>query len=162
MKKRVNDTAIANELREGSAYFAQARQRVEPTVQGEEDAGTSLMGPPSDSPTSPSASQSTERSTSRLTNQSLRQSTIQRSDPVFDSTAVLGRPKAFYITEKQDKDLDITVEKLAAKMQGRGNQKIDRSTVLRLLLEVNDITDDATVDRLANQLVSRLVSQLTS
>ena len=165
MKKKLDPTAVADEFREGSAFFAQARQQTEPAGEVEDTAGTPPTSQPYDQPAAPPTSrptgQSTERPTGWSAAQSTTQSTVQRGEPVFDSTAVLGRPKASYITEKQDKDLDITVEKLAVKMQGRGNQKIDRSTVLRLLLEVNNITDDTTVDRLAHQLVSRLVSQLT-
>ena len=74
---------------------------------------------------------------------------------------MLGRPKSFYITAQQDKDLDLAVTKLTERLQGRGTQKIDRSTLIRLLLEVSDLTNEGTVDRLASQMVSRLVSQLT-
>ena len=113
-------------------------------------------------PAGPSAVQPTDPATSEPTGQSTDPSTDRSTGRMFDHSVILGRPKAFYITEQQDKDLDVTVDKLTAKLQGRGNQKIDRSTVIRLLLEINDITTDQTVDRLANQLVSRLVSQLTS
>ncbi len=158
MKKRIHADVIADELRQGSVFFAQAREQAEesplPDPPPEEQAMAKLAGPsveqPTDSPTSRPLGQSTGPSTDRPTGR------------MFDHSVILGRPKAFYITEQQDKDLDVAVDKLTAKLQGRGNQKIDRSTVVRLLLEVNDITTDQTVDRLANQLVSRLVSQLTS
>ena len=113
-------------------------------------------------PAGPPAVQPTDPSTSDPSSQLTGRSTDRPTTQMFDHSVILGRPKAFYITEQQDKDLDVAVDKLTAKLQGRGNQKIDRSTVVRLLLEVNDITTDQTVDRLANQLVSRLVSQLTS
>jgi hypothetical protein len=38
---------------------------------------------------------------------------------------------------------------------------VDRSTVVRLLLEVSAVTDDRSINRLANRLVNRLVNQLT-
>lgn len=102
--------------------------------------------------------QSTSQSTSRLVNQLADWST----NPSIDRSTILGRPKAFYITQKQDEDLDKAVEKLSRKMGEKINQKIDRSTIIRLLLEDIDITSDRTVDRLASRLVGRLISRLTS
>ncbi len=163
MKKPVNADAIANELREGSAFFRQAREHV---TTEEPAAAASLTA---DEPTPPVASQPVRRSASRSASRSTDRSTAARAKssptvggaPAFDTSVILGRPKSFYITEQQDRDLDVTVSKLQEKLNGRGNQKVDRSTVMRLLLEVNNITDDETVDRLASHLVSRLVSQLT-
>ncbi len=95
------------------------------------------------------------------TSQSASQPTNQSTDKSIDKSMILGRPKAFYITEKQDKDLDNAVDKLAKKVEGKVSQKIDRSTVLRLLLEMANITTDETINKLSKQLVSRLISQLT-
>ena len=163
MKKPVNADAIANELREGSAFFRQAREQVateEPAAAG---ALTADEPTPSmvDRPANRSAGRSASQSTDPSTTPPAKPTPAAAAVPAFDTSAILGRPKSFYITERQDRELDIAVGKLQEKLNGRGNQKVDRSTVMRLLLEVNNITDDETVDRLAGHLVSRLVSQLT-
>lgn len=161
MKKPVNADAIANELREGSAFFRQAREH-----ETAEEPPTSTAPPTTEpipiaatAPASQSASGSVSQSTSGST--TTRVASARPAVPTFDTSIILGRPKSFYITERQDRDLDVVVGKLQEKLNGRGNQKVDRSTVMRLLLEVNNITDDQTVDRLTSHLVSRLVSQLT-
>src|SRR3712207_5084593 len=141
MKKPVNADAIANELREGSAFFRQAREQ----VSTEEPATATLTA---DEPAPPVVAQPVSRSASRSASQSTGASTTPRAKPspaaaltpAFDTSVILGRPKSFYITEQQDRDLDVTVSKLQEKFNGRGNQKVDRSTVMRLLLEVNNIT----------------------
>ena len=162
MKKPVNTDVIANELREGSAFFRQARHQVdtpEPQVSTAEVDQTTPQK--TVQPTNELAEEPAGHSTSQLTGRSTDRVTAKPGRAAFDTTAILGRPKSFYITERQDRELDVAVTKLQEKLKGRGNQKIDRSTVMRLLLEVNNITEDSTVDRLASQLVSRLVSQLT-
>ncbi len=53
------------------------------------------------------------------------------------------------------------LDKLAERLRGRTGQKIDRSTLMRLLLEQSDLTADETADQLASLYVRRLVSQLT-
>jgi hypothetical protein len=161
MKKKINAQAIADELRDGSVFFADARQRAEAEARPEELEENQPMTAPADVPASQPVGPSTQRSAVRSTRQSTTGETGQPSGPSFDTTMILGRPKAFYITEKQDKALDVAVDKLAARLNGRGNQKIDRSTVVRLLLEMSDVADDTTVDRMASHMVSRLVSQLT-
>jgi hypothetical protein len=160
MKKKVNADAIASELSEGSAFFRQAR---------EQDGATTAVAMPDNQPAAAPVSEpvtqlvttSTGRLTGESTGQSTRQSTKARPARRFDTSPILGRPKSFYITDQQDKELDTAVVRLTERLQGRGNQKIDRSTVMRLLLEVSDVSNDETVDRLADQLVNRLVSQLT-
>ncbi len=160
MKKKVNADVIASELAEGSAFFRQAREQdaAVATVEGPPDqSAAASAAPAATQATSHTASQPTAQPTS----QSTKQPTKQRPARRFDTSPILGRPKSFYITGQQDKDLDAAVARLTERLQGRGNQKIDRSTVMRLLLEVSDVSNEATVDRLADQLVSRLVSQLT-
>ena len=158
MKKRIHADVIADELRQGSVFFARAREQAEESLPPDPSPEEQTMP----TPAGPSAVQPTDPSTTGPSGQSAGRSIHRPTKQGFDHSVILGRPKAFYITEQQDKDLDVAVDKLTAKLQGRGNQKIDRSTVVRLLLEINGITTDQTVDRLANQLVSRLVSQLTS
>ena len=161
MKKPVNADAIANELREGSAFFRQAREQVATAEPTASTPPTSEAAAPVSQSSSRSASRPASQSTEERTERPAGKPTTKPVAPAFDTSVILGRPKSFYITERQDRDLDITVGKLQEKLNGRGNQKVDRSTVMRLLLEVNNITDDETVDRLASHLVSRLVSQLT-
>jgi hypothetical protein len=160
MKKKVNADAIASELSEGSAFFRQAREQ-----DGVVAAAALPASQPAAMPVSAPAVQTTAAPTSRPTgesaSQSTRQSTKARTSRRFDTSPILGRPKSFYITDQQDKELDTAVVRLTERLQGRGNQKIDRSTVMRLLLEVSEVSNDDTVDRLADQLVNRLVSQLT-
>ncbi len=81
---------------------------------------------------------------------------------LFDHSPILSRPKGFYITEKQNRDLDKGVRKLAEKTKGKVVQKIDRSTLLRLILDEIDLSDDKTINRLYNRLIDRLVNQLTN
>ncbi len=88
--------------------------------------------------------------------------TPKNEPSLFDHSPVLSRPKGFYITEKQDKELDRGVRKLSEKTKGKVLQKIDRSTLLRLILDDIDLTDDQTVNRLYNRLINRLVNQLTN
>lgn len=156
MKKKLNETAIASELRQGSAFFRDAAPLADDT-DGEGDAQP--VNQPMEAPVAQPASRSTTRSSSQSTGRSSHRSTDTRSP--FDTSTILGRPKAFYITEQQDRDLDAAVDKLTERLRGRANQKIDRSTVVRLVLELSNLTDDETADRLAGQFVSRLVSQLT-
>lgn len=79
----------------------------------------------------------------------------------IDTSQVLAKPKGFYITEQQDDDLDIAVKKLSEKMKGKLTTKIDRSTILRLIIEQADITNDGSINKLAGQLTSQLIRQLT-
>ncbi len=81
---------------------------------------------------------------------------------LFDHSPVLSRPKGFYITEKQDKEIDRGVRKLSEKTKGKVLQKIDRSTLLRLILDEIDLADDQTINQLYNRLNNRLVNQLTN
>lgn len=155
MKKNLNQSPITNELRGASAYFRPPADA--PAPEGPVSDDVALTGQPADRSVSQSTSQSIDQPTDPFT----AEAAVPPSQ-VFDTSPILGRPKAFYLTEQQDKDLDTLVAKLTDRLRGRGNQKIDRSTVIRLLLEASDLTTDQTIDRLANQLVSRLVSQLTS
>ena len=160
MKKKLNADAIANELHEGSVFFSQARRPAEP--EPEEAAEDQLATVAADAPIRQSAGRPAGRSTGPMAGQSTTGPTAQAATAPFDTSVILGRPKAFYITERQDHELDVVVDKLSARLNGRGNQKIDRSTVVRLVLEMSDITADHTIDRLASHMVNRLVSQLMS
>jgi hypothetical protein len=80
----------------------------------------------------------------------------------IDNTNVLGKPKGFYITGKQDEALDEVVKKLSKKLEGKAMIKIDRSIVLRLILDEANLLSDDTIERLSNQLINRLINQLTN
>jgi hypothetical protein len=82
--------------------------------------------------------------------------------PPLDHTNVLGKPKGFYITSKQDEDLDEAVKKLNKKLEGKTIIKIDRSIVLRLVLDEAHLSAEDTIERLSNQLINRLINQLTN
>jgi hypothetical protein len=79
----------------------------------------------------------------------------------IDTSQVLAKPKGFYISEKQDEDLDIAVKKLSDKMKGKLTAKIDRSTILRLIIDQANITNEEAISKLAGQLTSQLIRQLT-
>lgn len=157
MKKQLNTTAIINELKGSSVFFPTAPTSPRTPTPTPIHAQKLIRRPVRTKNGEPSH-QETLQSTSKSLGQSIDPST----NLSVDTSPVLGRPKAFYLTEKQDHDLDIAVEKLAAKVKGRVNQKIDRSTVVRLLLELYDATSDPIINQLAGQLVKRLISQLTS
>ena len=160
-RKKVNADVIADELREGSVFFAEARRAADapapPTQTTEEEPTMPATAPAATAPPAPPTAVSATESTGRSVNPSTSRSTGQS----FDTSVILGRPKAFYITEQQDRDLDTAVDKLAERLRARTGQKIDRSTLMRLLLEHSDLTADETADRLAGLYVRRLVSQLT-
>ncbi len=149
-KKKIDEKAILSELSH-SSYFSQEKTKDE--EKAAENKAQSVAVDESidlsvDSIIDPSVDQSIDQSASR---QSKRHA---------NRSAILGKPKAFYITKKQDKDLDLLVQKLSQELEGKINQKIDRSTVVRLLLDASDPMDAQAVKRLAKQLVDQLVSQL--
>jgi hypothetical protein len=115
-----------------------------------EDSPSPLLAKPKGKP---------QRSTSqsKLISQSTRQSTHQSiSQPTSRPfTKIVDRPKAFYITEGLDENLDKAVHYLQKK---HGIKKVDRSVV------VNALLDNATLwtDKALDQLVERVVSQLTN
>lgn len=82
--------------------------------------------------------------------------------PDFDYSPILSKAKGFYITEKQHQALSDAAEKLAGRVGATLDQKVDRSTILRLLLEEVNITSDSLLNKLQNRLVNRLVNRLTS
>lgn len=112
-------------------------------------------------PVKQSMSQPTGQSTGQPVNPTTSPSEDRPTRRPYDTSPVLGRPKAFYITRKQDEDLDVAVSKLEKTVGQKVSQKIDRSTLIRLIIEGADLTNDQTISQLASRLVSRLISQLT-
>lgn len=144
MKKKLNTDSIMNELKGGSGFFPGRQSAEAPSQMVEEPSG-----------------QLTNQSTSRPTGQSTNKAVSQPTNKQ-DASPILGRPKAFYITQKQDELLDDVVKSLSKALEGKINQKIDRSTVVRLLIEEANLQSKETVSRLSSRLINRLISQLTS
>lgn len=146
MKKQLDTAGIVNELKMGSRFFSPR-----PTANTQTTDQTTMQ----------STMESTPPSTDPPTSQSTDVPPSPSPQPAVDRSAILGRPKAFYISTQQDADLDAAVQQLAALAEGKVGQKIDRSTVVRLLLDQANLANPATAERLYGQLVSRLISQLT-
>ena len=119
----------------------------------ESKAETPLTPLPARSKGKPQKSTSQSKLISQSTRQSTNQSISQPTSRPF--TKIVDRPKAFYITEGLDENLDKAVHYLQKK---HGIKKVDRSVV------VNALLDNATLwtDKALDQLVERVVSQLTN
>lgn len=76
--------------------------------------------------------------------------------PPKDDDAILSRPKAFYITSSQSESLDALVKVMRTKASGKTTVKIDRSTVVRLLLDRAELENK----ELADELIDTLLIQL--
>ncbi|MSP12833.1 MAG: hypothetical protein EXR62_07735 [Chloroflexi bacterium] len=136
-KKVLNIDAITNEL-EGASSFFPTRQPMYPTTgekpkEQNQQVFPQALGQPIDQP----VSQSTNRSTSP------------------SPTKLVDRPKAFYITERLDKQLDQAVRYFQEK---HGIKKVDRSTIVNAILD----NEANWTEESLNLLVSRVISQLTS
>ena len=161
-KKKVDENAVFTELSESRFFHPRESEDTENTAQQSrknEDADSTVDNEV-DQQTDHTVDTPVDRPASRPVNQSTSRQDRRHPSEAFDKSGILGRPKSFYITKKQDKDLDILVQKLAHKLEGKINQKIDRSLVVRLILESTNITDDQTVGVLASRLVDKLVNQL--
>jgi hypothetical protein len=80
----------------------------------------------------------------------------------LDTSQVIAKPKGFYITRQQDEELDDAVKRLSKKLEGKAMIKIDRSVILRLILEEAHLSTDDAIERLSNLLINRLINQLTN
>lgn len=161
MVKKLDEKNVLNELHGESAFFGPAavpRQAEKPKRTRPKKNQTQVSRHVGEDQTEKALAEQATQSTRQPVDQSTRQSTQE----AFDMSPILPRPKSFYITEKQDEDLDILVKKLTKRLEGKIGQKIDRSAVARLIFEDIGLTHEQTITRLASQLTSRLVSQLTS
>ena len=93
------------------------------------------------------------QSTRQLTNQLISQ---PMSRPF---TKLVDRPKAFYITEGLDENLDKAVTYLQKK---HGIKKVDRSVIVNALLDNETLWTDDALDQLVDRVVSQLASRLVS
>jgi len=149
-KKKIDEKAILSELSH-SSYFSQEKTKDEEKAPENKAQSVAI---------DESIDLSVDSIIDQSVDQSIDQSASRQSKRHANRSAILGKPKAFYITKKQDKDLDLLVQKLSQELEGKINQKIDRSTVVRLILDASDPMDAQSVKRLAKQLVDQLVSQL--
>ena len=101
----------------------------------------------------PHKTKSTSQSTSQSTNQSIGQPTKR------PFTRIVDRPKAFYITEGLDENLDKAVNYLQKK---HGIKKVDRSVVVNALLDTDTLWTDEALDQLVERVVSQLTNRLIS
>jgi len=96
---------------------------------------------------------STRQSTGQSTNRSISQPTHR---PI---TKIVDRPKAFYITEGLDDNLDKAVNYLQKK---HGIKKVDRSVIVNALLDNDTLWTDQALDQLVERVVSQLTNRLIS
>jgi hypothetical protein len=99
--------------------------------------------------------------TARLASQSTRQSVSQSTSQSIgrQSTKIVDRPKAFYITEGLDEKLDKAVDYLQKK---HGIKKVDRSAIVNALLDHETLWTDEALDQLVERVVSQLTNRLIS
>ena len=111
------------------------------------------------SPQSPTG-QGVDQSVDQSTDQSIGQSVNRSSNrPLTSVSAIVDRPKAFYITERLDQDLDMAVRYF---QEVHGVKKADRSTVVNALLDNEANWTPQSMDQLVDRLISQLTSRLTS
>jgi hypothetical protein len=96
---------------------------------------------------------SPSQSTGQSTNQSMRQPTHR------PFTKIVDRPKAFYITEGLDENLDKAVHYLQKK---HSIKKVDRSVIVNALLDNDTLWTDEALDQLVERVVSQLTNRLIS
>ena len=98
---------------------------------------------------------------SKPTHQSTRQSTNQLINQPTNRpfTKIVDRPKAFYITEGLDDNLDKAVNYLQKK---HGIKKVDRSVIVNALLDNDTLWTDEALDHLVERVVSQLTNRLIS
>jgi hypothetical protein len=116
---------------------------------------------PSPLPAKPKGKPQKSPSQSKLIGQSTRQSTNQLMNQPTNRpfTKIVDRPKAFYITEGLDENLDKAVNYLQKKY---GIKKVDRSVVVNALLDNDTLWTDEALDQLVERVVSQLTNRLIS
>ena len=116
---------------------------------------------PSPLPAKPKGKPQKSTSQSKLISQSTRQSTNQLINQLTNRplTKIVDRPKAFYITEGLDENLDKAAHYLQKK---HGIKKVDRSVVVNALLDNDTLWTDEALDQLVERVVSQLTNRLIS
>ena len=101
-----------------------------------------------------STDQSTDRSVDQLTDRPIDQP-FNWPTKVEQLGPVVGRPRAFYVTEKVDAWLDEAVRYLRSK----NLHKVDRSVVVNTLLHSPDLFEPAALDKLRKRLLTHLTNK---
>ena len=100
------------------------------------------------------ATQPTDQSTDRSTNRPIDQS-INWPTAVEELGPVVGKPRAFYITQQVDGWLDEAVRYL----RGKDLHKADRSVVVNALLHSPDLFKPNSLDKLRKRIVAHLTNK---
>jgi hypothetical protein len=110
--------------------------------------------PSTTQPTSQSIDQSTDQSTDRSTSKSINQHNISNSSRVME------KPRAFYITERLNQRLDEAVRYYQEK---HNLKKVDRSIIVTAILDNGANWTEEALDliltKIINQLTSRLINR---
>ena len=104
-----------------------------------------------------STNRPTDQSTSQLMNQDPHRSSSQPASSSYSK--IVDRPKAFYITERLDKRLDEAVRYFQEK---HGIKKVDRSTIVNVMLDSDANWTEETLDVVLDKVISQLTSRLMS
>ena len=102
-------------------------------------------------------SQSTDQSTNQSTNRPIDQP-IDWPTKVEELGPVVGKPRAFYVTQRVDAWLDEAVRYLRSK----DLYKVDRSIVVNTLLHSPDLFEPAALDKLRKRLLAHLTNKSLS
>lgn len=135
-KKKINKDEIQRGLSNDSAFFNSFTKPV---------AKKKVTSKPIKKKVAQSTVQLTSESTDKSTNQSI----------------ILKKPKAFYITKKQNKDLDLLVRRVGERLNQKLNIKIDRSTIIRSLLDYSKIDAPETAEALSEYMVEELIKKIS-
>jgi hypothetical protein len=143
--KPSSPSAVHNTIRRPNIHLNSTDSRKQGEPQPD---NTSLLTSPQ-SQVNRLVDQSTNQSTSQLTSQST----------YIPGNRIVGRPKAFYITERLDARLDDAVKYLQEK---HGIRKVDRSTIVNALLDNEANWTEENLEVLVSRVLSLLTSRLTS
>jgi hypothetical protein len=120
-----------------------------PVKQETYQSGSQLTKQSISKPTDRTTSQSTTQSSKRLTKQSISQS----------DNKIVEKPKAFYITQRLDKELDEAVRYC---QEVHGIKKADRSTIVNAILDNEANWTEEALDLMIDRVLSILTSRLTN
>jgi len=149
MSKVINTDFLESELKNSAFFGTKSKDQTPPTP-----AEPKQVKKPTVKEQTPAVNQPVNSPVNPPINQSVNSSGMDRSP-------VKGKPTGFYISEKQHLDLDIAVAEVSKRVGGRILFKVDRSMLLRLILESADLTSAETINKLSTQLINRSINQLT-
>ncbi len=114
------------------------------------------VSPPPTQEKTRSIEQPLDQSTSQPISQSINQSTTLS---INHASQIVDRPKAFYISRRLDRRLDEAVRYLQDK---HGIKKVDRSIIVNILLDREELWSELALDQLVKATIELLTSRLTS